>query len=90
MLLEWLRRRNLKLIGTSKWQINWTDTGGLDSGIWMYYQSKSGRRKIEASNIPWVYKGMGGETRLPGYSEAIAWSRGGALPKNFVGVKGVL
>lgn len=86
-MFEWFKRRNLNLIGTSKWLINWTDTGCQDKGIWMYYQSESGRRKFESSVIPWVYKD---ETRLPGYSEALAWSRGGALPKNFVSVKDML
>lgn len=89
-MFEWFKRRKLNLIGTSKWQINWTDTGCQEKGVWLYYQSESGRREIESSAIPWVYKGMGGETRLPGYPEALTWLRGGTLPKSFVGVKETL
>lgn len=85
-MFGWLKRRKLRLIGTSKWRINWSDAAP-DEGIWLYYESLSGRRKVETSYIPWVYKGMGGATRLPGHGPALAWSQGGSLPSTFTSVK---
>lgn len=86
-MLNWWERRRLILVGISGWTINWTDIGEEESGEWMYFESASGRRKVRSTHVPYLYKGMGGETRLPGYSESKAWECGGPVPKHYISIK---
>ncbi|QXL90488.1 hypothetical protein [Salmonella phage NINP13076] len=83
-MFGWWKRRKLKLIGTSGWRINWTDTGEKDIGRWIFYESESGRRRFESSHIPWL---LSKESNLPGYSGCKVWSKGGPLPSGFEPVK---
>lgn len=87
-MFGWFKKKkekdNFELVGTSDWQINWKDTGTNTQGMYLLYESKTGKRKFESSLIPWVYKGEGGIKRLPGYNYLLRWSLGGELPPGFM------
>lgn len=83
-MFGWWKRRKLKLIGTSTWMVNWTDTGERDRGQWLFYESESGRRHFESTHVPWL---LSKENRLPGYAGCKAWASGGRLPDTFTPVK---
>ncbi|AFU63792.1 hypothetical protein [Salmonella phage SSE121] len=89
-MFGWFKRRKLKMIGTSDWVIRWIDEGTNEKGMWLYYQSESGKREFKSSYIPWVYKGMGGEKRLPGYNDCLKWVNGGTLPVSFQPLKEIV
>lgn len=82
-MFRWWKRRRLKLIGTSTWTVNWTDTGERDRGQWLFYESESGRRHFESTHVPSLLS----KHSLPGYAGCKAWSRGALLPDTFTPVK---
>lgn len=79
-MIDWLKGlfkedRNV-LVGTLKWTIHWTDMGCDDRGIWLLYETDSGKRSFDISNKAT----MTGKKEHPGYGDVLAWSQGGDWP----------
>lgn len=82
-MLGWWKRRKMKLIGTSSWTVNWTDTGERDRGKWLFYESESGRRHFESTHVPSLLS----RSSLPGYAGCKAWASGAPRPESFEPIK---
>lgn len=74
------KSKRLVLVASGNWTINWSDAAP-DKGVWLLYESESGRRDFETNYVPWVYKHTGGIKRLPGHGPLSLWESGGPLPE---------
>lgn len=81
-MLNWLFPKKY-LIATVGWTVNWVDAGTKESGTWMLFETKSGKRSFETTYIPSLLRRSG----IPGYSKCKTWAYGGKLPDNAVVVK---
>lgn len=74
------KSKRLVLMASGNWVVNWTDASP-DKGVWLLYESESGRRGFETTSVPWPYKYNGGVSCLPGYGQMALWKAGGPLPE---------
>lgn len=75
-MLNWLFPKKY-LIATLSWTVNWTDIGTKDKGMWMLFETKSGKRSFSTTYCPSLMR----RGELPGYSKCVAWVNGGKLPE---------
>lgn len=78
-LIDLVKSHRLVLVGSGDWTIRWTDAPP-SKGVWLLYESGSGRREFESSRVPEIYRRRGGESKLPGHGQVVLWSAGGPFP----------
>lgn len=65
------------LIGSYSWRINWVDMDTYETGKFLLFETKSGKRSFKITN-----KALLTRTKdHPGYDDVILWVMGGPWPK---------